>query len=115
MRIPKISRINHISQFLSGLVSREAGPRNLCKGIKRVQKCVAAHGKAWQCVLIAGMLAPDGRCKTLDASGNGYVRAETCVTILLEAAPEQEDIAAILCGSAVNQVKPHRLFKLNTY
>ena len=25
---------------------------------------------------VAGMLAPDGRCKTLDSAAEGYVRAE---------------------------------------
>ena len=30
----------------------------------------------------AGMTAPDGRCKTLDASADGYVRSEACVAIL---------------------------------
>jgi len=53
----------------------------------------------------AGMLARDGRCKTLDASGDGYVRAETCVTLLLEALDGGQQAAAILKGSAVNQVK----------
>lgn len=33
----------------------------------------------------AGMLAPDGRCKTLDASANGYVRAEAVQAIALQA------------------------------
>jgi 3-oxoacyl-(acyl-carrier-protein) synthase len=33
---------------------------------------------------IAGMLAPDGRCKTLDAAANGYVRGEARGVLVLE-------------------------------
>ena len=33
-----------------------------------------------------GMLAPDGRCKTLDASADGYVRGEACGVLFLGAA-----------------------------
>ena len=29
------------------------------------------------------MIAPDGRCKTLDAAADGYVRAETCRAMYL--------------------------------
>ena len=36
-------------------------------------------------LMSAGMLAPDGRCKTLDASADGYVRGEGVVTLLLRA------------------------------
>ena len=50
------------------------------------------------------MLAPDGRCKTLDAAGDGYVRGETCVTLLLEDLDDTESSVAVLRGSAVNQV-----------
>ena len=32
----------------------------------------------------AGMMAPDGRCKTLDAAADGYVRAEACRILLLQ-------------------------------
>ena len=54
---------------------------------------------------LVGMLAPDGRCKTLDASSDGYVRAETCVALLLEElSADDSAAAAIFKGSAVNQV-----------
>ena len=55
------------------------------------------------------MLAPDGRCKTLDAAADGYVRAETCIVLLLVPAMEGAAACGILIGSAVNQVG-HRLF-----
>jgi acyl transferase domain-containing protein/pimeloyl-ACP methyl ester carboxylesterase len=54
----------------------------------------------------AGMLAPDGRCKTFDKSANGYVRGEGCGVVVLKrlsAARENDDrILAIIRGSAVN-------------
>ncbi len=52
----------------------------------------------------------DGRCKTLDASADGYMRGEGCIVQLLEAfEPDQlaaahlVDCAAVLYGTAVNQ------------
>jgi hypothetical protein len=58
---------------------------------------------------ITGMLTADGRCKTLDATADGYVRSETCIvhcigSVSTQSSPaiRDEDLVAIL-GSAVNQ------------
>ncbi|MFT4924135.1 MAG: acyl-CoA synthetase (AMP-forming)/AMP-acid ligase II/3-oxoacyl-(acyl-carrier-protein) synthase [Phenylobacterium sp.] len=55
----------------------------------------------------AKMLAPDGRCKTFDASANGYVRSEGCGIVVLkrlsDAKRDKDTIAAVIAGSAVNQ------------
>lgn len=52
----------------------------------------------------AGMLAQDGRCKTLSAEANGYVRAECIGTMLLKLQGVLvNDCLALVVGSAVNQ------------
>ena len=54
---------------------------------------------------VAGMLTADGRCKTLDASADGYVRAEACIVLRLDATASADGSqAVILAGSFVNQV-----------
>lgn len=50
----------------------------------------------------------NGRCKTLDATADGYARGEACITHLLErfegAQIDAADLKGIfLCGTAVNQ------------
>ena len=50
------------------------------------------------------MLAPDGKCKTFDASADGYVRGEGCGVLkrLDDAIRDGDRIRAVIRGSAVN-------------
>ena len=67
-----------------------------CKGVEKF---------ATSTLLPAGMLAPDGRCKTLDVAADGYVRAETCVVLLLGLLSDNMAVPAIIYGSSVRQVR----------
>jgi len=73
----------------------------LCGGVNRLFLPYShiGHSKA-------NMLAPDGRCKTFDASADGYVRSEGCGMVVLkrleDALTDKDRIAAVICGSAVN-------------
>jgi len=53
------------------------------------------------------MLAPDGRCKTFDASANGYTRSDGCGIVILkrqsDALRDGDHIRALIRGGAVNQ------------
>ncbi|TSC24499.1 type I polyketide synthase [Corallococcus sp. Z5C101001] len=55
----------------------------------------------------ARMLSPDGRCKTFDASADGFSRGEGCGVIVLkrlsDALADGSPILALIRGSAVNQ------------
>lgn len=53
------------------------------------------------------MLSPDGRCKTFDASANGYTRSDGCGIVVLkrqsDALRDGDRIRALIRGGAVNQ------------
>jgi len=55
----------------------------------------------------AGLMAPDGRCKTFDASADGYSRGEGCGFVALkrlsDAERDGDRVYAVIRGSAINQ------------
>lgn len=53
-----------------------------------------------------GMVSPDGRCKTFDASANGIVQGEGCGMVVLkrlrDAQRDDDRVLAVVRGSAIN-------------
>ncbi|CDJ66243.1 Lovastatin nonaketide synthase, related, partial [Eimeria necatrix] len=64
--------------------------------------------EAYQQTCKAHMLSIDGRCKTFDASANGYVRSEGCGALLVKALPRHSTdpgaVYAWIRGAANNHV-----------
>ncbi len=90
-----------VHQAMAGLQSGEADVA-LAGGVNAI-----LLGWATRAFEDAGMLAPDGRCKTFDAAADGYVRGEGCGMLVLkrlaDAERDGDRILGVLVGSAVNQ------------
>ncbi len=67
---------------------------------------ILASMKPWIGFAQASMLSPDGRCKSFDADGAGYVRAEgggvVIVKPLADAERDGDSILAVILGAGVN-------------
>jgi acyl transferase domain-containing protein/NADPH:quinone reductase-like Zn-dependent oxidoreductase/acyl carrier protein len=67
---------------------------------------ILASMKPWIGFAQASMLSPDGRCKSFDADGAGYVRAEgggvVIVKPLADAERDGDPILAVILGTGVN-------------
>lgn len=67
---------------------------------------ILMHTRPWLGFSRASMLSPDGRCKSFDESGNGYVRSEGGGLVLLkpleDAIAERDNILGVLRGTGIN-------------
>ncbi len=88
-------------QAVTGLQQRDADIA-LAGGVN-----VILSGRLLEFRANAGMLSPDGQCKTFDASANGYVRGEGCGILVLkrlaDAEADGDRIWGVIRGSALNQ------------
>ena len=95
----------------SSLVATHLACKSLLAG--ECSQAVAAgvnlllHAPTFDAYERAGMLSPDGRCRTFDAAANGYVRGEGCGAVVLkrwaDAQRDGDTVWAVIRGSAINQ------------
>jgi acyl transferase domain-containing protein/SAM-dependent methyltransferase/acyl carrier protein len=95
----------------SSLVALNVACQSLRSGESRVALCagvnVICSPESFIALSKAHMLAPDGRCKTFDASADGFSRGEGCGVLVLkrlgDALADGDRVLAVIRGTAVNQ------------
>ncbi len=95
----------------SSLVALDLAVTGLRKGDCKIAICggvnVIHHQLNHIVFSQAGMLSPDGRCKTFDDSADGYARSEGCGVLILkrfsDAKRDGDRILALIRGTAVRQ------------
>ena len=124
-RLAYVAGLRGPSLVVDTACSSSLSALHVARGLLRTRECGRALLAAADLLLspraiavrgAAGMLAPDGRCKTFDACADGYVRSEAGAAFVLvplseEAGEDGEDeqpgaapdAAAGLVGSALNQ------------
>ena len=98
----------------SSLVALQVACKSLRAGecqtalVAGVNLILSPDGTVYFCRV--GALSKDGRCKSFDASANGYVRSEGCAAVFLkplsEALAAGDSILAVIKGSAINHDGP---------
>ncbi|GAB3281352.1 hypothetical protein GCM10027589_08520 [Actinocorallia lasiicapitis] len=90
-----------VHMAVAGLRGRECGVA-LAGGVNAIH-----HPMASIAFSAAGMLAPDGRCKTFDESADGYARGEGCGVLVLkrlsDTLADGDEVIALIRGTAVRQ------------
>ena len=81
-----------------GAVASHAAARAVAGGANAALRAATHAG-----VCALGALAPDGRCKTLDATADGYGRGEAVALVIVGRASTSHRPRALLAGSAVCQ------------
>jgi acyl transferase domain-containing protein len=100
--------------FDSACSSSLLAVHHACQSLRRGESSMALAGgvnvlldpDAMLTLTLFGGLSPDGRCKSFDASGDGFGRGEGCGVVVLKllsrALADGDDVWATIAGSAVN-------------
>ena len=95
------------SSLVAVHLARQALRRNECDVALAGGVNLVLSPRSTRLIKQTGSLAPDGLCKTFDATANGFTRGEGCGVLVLKRLPDAlrdgDRVHAVIRGSAVNQ------------